>query len=202
MQVIPAGRGRAVALRRGGRIRVVNTHGTQVVDTWAFAQAAPVEHLSMAHCREVLQKIFFEPGDVLVTNRYTPILTVVADTSPGAHDTLIAACSRAMFRRAGRGDEHANCADNLREALAALGIGIGFTPGPWNLFMRAPVIEGRRIVFERPACRPGDYLELRAEMDCVLAFSACPDDVYPTNGGDGRPRDAHLLLVDGAAAAV
>ena len=59
---------------------------------------------------------------------------------------------------------------------------------------------GRRIAFERPNCRPGDYVELRAEMDCVLVFSACPDDVYPTNGGDGTPRDAHVGILDDAGA--
>jgi uncharacterized protein YcgI (DUF1989 family) len=36
---------------------------------------------------------------------------------------------------------------------------------------------------------------MRAEMDCLMVFSACPDDVYPTNGGDGTPVDAHVELV-------
>ncbi len=48
-------------------------------------------------------------------------------------------------------------------------------------------------------CEPGDYVELRAEIDCVVAFSACPDDVYRTNGGDGTPADAHFAIFDPAA---
>jgi len=31
----------------------------------------------------------------------------------------------------------------------------------------------------------------------VVAFSACPDDVYPTNGGDGAPTDAGFMVLDG-----
>lgn len=194
--VVPAGRGLAVSLEKGRRLRVVNTHGTQVVDTWAFLKDDPAELLSMEHCREVLQKIYFEPRDKLVTNAYRHILTLVGDTSPGRHDTLIAACSQAMYARAGHEGPHANCADNLAEALAPFGLRIGLTPSPWNLFMQAPVKKNGRITYTKPACAPGDYVELRAEADCIMAFSACPDDVYPTNGGDGQPRDVHLVIID------
>ena len=33
---IPARAGKAVPLAAGQRLRVINTHGQQVVDTWAF----------------------------------------------------------------------------------------------------------------------------------------------------------------------
>jgi hypothetical protein len=205
--VVPAGEGRCCRLARGATMSVVNTHGTQVVDTWAFPAAFPAasstalrgdtggpEFLSMEHCREVLKRIVFEPGDVLITNRYRPILTIVSDSSPGGHDTLIAACSEAMYTHAGRPPGHRNCADNLRNALAGMNMVFPFTPSPWNLFMIAAVIDGRAIDYRRPVSKPGDSVTVRAEMDCVVAVSACPDDVYPTNGGDGTPRDVLLRL--------
>lgn len=192
---VPAGRGLAVALAEGARLRVVNTPGTQVVDTWAFTMGDPYEYLSMEHCREVLQRIVFEPGDVLLSNRYRPMLEILADSSPGGHDTLIAACSREMYARAGCGQEHANCADNLAHVLEGHGHLIPFTPAPWNLFMLAPVQDGRTIDYVRPTSRTGDAVELKVLADCLMAFSACPDDLYPTNGGDGKPRDAHVELL-------
>ena len=204
--VVPAGEGRCCRLARGATLSVVNTHGTQVVDTWAFPvpgdaggdaggdRGGGPEFLSMEHCREVLKRIVFEAGDVLITNRYRPILTVLADTSPGGHDTLIAACSEAMYIQAGRPSGHRNCADNLRSALAGENLALPFTPSPWNLFMIAAVIDGRAIDYRRPHSRPGDSVTVRAEMDCLVAVSACPDDVYPTNGGDGTPRDVLLRL--------
>ncbi len=192
---IPARHGLAVPLTAGERLRVINTPGTQVVDTWAFPDADPTAFLSLEHCREVLQRIVFEPGDTLIDNRYRPLLTITADTSPGGHDTLIAACSRAMYVHAGVGADHANCADNLAAALATHGRSLPFTPSPWNLFMLAPVKDGRTIDYVRPTSRPGDYVEITAEADCLMAFSACPDDVYPTNGGDGTPQDAHVEVL-------
>lgn len=197
LYVVPAGQGLALTVRAGQHARIINTHGTQVVDTWAFVPENPGEFLSLEHCREVRQKILFDVGDRLVTNRYRPILTIVADTSPGEHDTLIAACSRPMFAMLGRAADHPNCTDNLHAALAGLGLRSAVTPSPWNLFMSAPVRGGRSIEFRRPTCRPGDYLELRADLNCVLVLSACPDDVYPTNGGNGAPADVHVLIHPG-----
>ncbi len=191
---VPAGQGLAVALRAGQTLRVVNSHGTQCVDSWAIVPGEPPEYLSMDHCREVLQTIYYVPGQTLVTDRYRALLEIRADTSPGRHDTLIAACNRELYARAGRGPDHPNCADNLAAALAPFGVHLGFTPQPWNLFMRAPVSEDGRIDYVRPPFSPGAYVELRALAHCIAAFSACPDDVYPTNGGDGRPRDAHLEI--------
>ncbi|MBT5434320.1 MAG: urea carboxylase-associated family protein [Alphaproteobacteria bacterium] len=191
---VPAAHGLAVPLQAGASLRVVNTPGTQVVDTWAFPDGVDGEFLSMEHCREVLQRIVFEPGDMLVTNRYRPLLEITGDTSPGGHDTLIAACSAAMYRHAGAGDDHANCADNLAAALAGHGRSCPGTPAPWNLFMQAPVIDGHRIAYVRPTAKPGDYVAIKALMDCLMVFSACPDDVYPTNGGDGTPRDVLIEL--------
>jgi uncharacterized protein YcgI (DUF1989 family) len=193
---VKAESGLAVPVARGQRLRVINTFGTQVVDTWAIAADNPVEYLSMEHCREVIQRIVFEPGDVLLTNQYRPILKITDDTSPGGHDTLIAACSEPMYRRAGAAPGHASCASNLAEALAARDLSLPFTPQPWNLFMIARVPDGRSIEYHRPLSKPGDYVELEALMDCILVFSACPDDVYPTNGGDGRARDVEVVLLD------
>ncbi len=195
---IPAGRGAAARLRAGQHLRVINTHGTQCVDTWAFVADDVSEFLSMEHSRSNLEKVYFETGDVLATNRYAPLLEIVADTSPGGHDTLIAACTEEMYTRAGRPAGHANCTDNLRAALAVLGVDAGRTPAPWNLFMLAPVEADGAIRFTRPTSAPGDYVELAALRDAIVAFSACPDDVYLTNGGDGSPADAHFAIFDPA----
>ena len=85
---IPARKGRAVALKAGQSIRIVNTHGHQVVDTWAFNANDLGEFLSMEHMRAAIDRIRPKPGDALVTNKRRPILTLVEDTSPGVHDTF------------------------------------------------------------------------------------------------------------------
>ena len=40
-----------------------------------------------------------QPGDVMVTSRRKPILTVIEDTGPGVHDTLVAACDHHLYEQ-------------------------------------------------------------------------------------------------------
>jgi len=40
--------------------------------------------------------------------------------------------------------------------------------------------------------KPGDYVVLRAEIDCVVAMSACPQDILPINGQGVKPTEAHF----------
>ena len=91
---IPARGGKAVRLARGQAVRVINTRGQQVVDTWAFRADDIAEFMSMEHSRVAIGRIIPGIGDTLVTNRRQPILTLTEDTSGGIHDTLFAACDR------------------------------------------------------------------------------------------------------------
>ncbi|MFI6582833.1 DUF1989 domain-containing protein [Embleya sp. NPDC050493] len=190
--IVPAGRGTAVDVRRGQTFRVVNTSGTQVVDLWAHARDEPGEYLGLSQCREVLQRIHFRPGDTLSTNRYRACLTVVDDTSGIDHDTLIAPCRTETYLNVGLPGTHRSCTANHAQALPQWPA--VDPPQPWNLFMTAEVEPGGKIVYKRPPFRPGMYVELRAEMDLMLVVSSCPDDHYPTNGGDGSPRDFEILV--------
>ena len=189
-ETIPARRGRAVRLRAGEQLRLINTHGTQVVDTWAFNAGDMAECMSMEHSRVAIGGVFPRPGDIMVTNKRQPIVTLVEDTSPGIHDTLIAACDRWRYILLGAGDDHDNCEDNLHAALAELDLKAPKTPSPWNMWMNIPVGSGGSVSFEPGVASPGDYVVLQAEMDLVLAFSCCPQDILPINGVACNPVDA------------
>lgn len=193
---IPARRGKAVRLLRGQSVRVVNTYGQQVVDTWAFNLTDIGEFMSMEHSRIAIERIMPQIGDALVTNRRRPILRLVADTSGGVHDTLIAACDRWRYESLGCPVYHDNCADNLAAALGEFALAPPETPSPLNLFMNIPVIDGNRIAILPPVSAAGSYVTLLAEMDCLVAFSACPQDMVPVNGAAMTPTSAHLEILD------
>ena len=192
---IPARRGKASLVARGQSVRVINTHGQQVVDTWAFRRGDLTEFMSMEHSRTSLGRIIPAVGQSMVTNRRRPILTLAGDTSGGIHDTLLAACDRYRYELLGCEEYHDNCTDNLAAALAELGLTPPETPSPWNLFMNIPVAPDGSVGFEPPVSRPGDHLTLRAEMDCVVVFSACPQDIVPINGVDCVPTEAHFQVI-------
>jgi hypothetical protein len=198
--VIPARHGKAFSIDRGQAAKLINTHGQQVLDTWAFNRDDLGEYLSMDQTRSINSTIYIKTGSTLVTNHRRPILTILEDTSPGRHDTLLCACNRAIYTELGVTTYHRNCVDNLHEALGALGLSVPFTPAPLNLFMNIPVKGDGAIERLAPASRPGDYILLRAEIDLVLVLSACPQDITLINGG--QPTDAHVQILEAAATRV
>lgn len=199
LQTIPAGHGRALHLAAGRTVRLVNTHGTQVVDCWAWNAADLSEHMSMEASRVWTQRLNPVVGDSFVTTLRRPILTLVEDTSPGVHDTFMAACDCHRYRVLGVKDYHRNCLDNMHEALAELGLKAPVSIlASFNVFMNIAVQpDGRTLLTGPTPCRPGDSISLRAEMDCVVAFSACPQDIVPIQGGAANtPREAHFEIID------
>ena len=101
LEAIPARLGRAFRMAAGQCIEVVNPHGTQVADTWAFNTQDPFEYLAMDQTRSVNSTILIRPGTMLVSNRRRPMLVLREDTSPGVHDTLLCACNDAIYRELG-----------------------------------------------------------------------------------------------------
>ncbi len=191
---VPARRGKAVIVDKGARIRVINTHGQQVVDTWAFNRSDLHEFMSMEHSRANLSRILPRVGDSMCTNRRRSILTIVEDDSGGIHDTLIAACDRHRYELLGAVGHHDNCTDNLRTSLEELGLQSPETPSPWNLFMNIPVQADGSVLFLPPVSKAGSSITLRADMDVVVVFSACPQDMVPINGASCIPMGVHVAI--------
>lgn len=191
-EVIPARHGKATRLKQGRTVTVINTSGTQVVDTWAFCAEDMGHFMSMEHSRVWNGRLCAPVGGQYVTNRREPILRVIADDSPGIHDTLMAACDLRRYELMGCEGYHRNCHDNMTEALAELGLAAPVPPAPLNLFMNIPVHADQTLEQGAPSGKPGNSIALRAERDCIVVFSACPQDRTPINGN--MPTDAHFRI--------
>jgi uncharacterized protein YcgI (DUF1989 family) len=191
---IPARSGKAARVSAGQRIKVINTSGTQVVDAWAFNALDLTEWMSMEASRASFMKLTPAVGDTFVTTQRRPIMTLIEDTSGCAHDTLMAPCDRWRYGLLGVEGYHENCRDNLNAALANLSVVIRATPPSLNLFMNIPWTADGRLEWGEPVSSPGSYVVFRAEMDLVVALSACPQDILPINGRSGRTTDAHFII--------
>lgn len=192
---IRGGHGRAVPLRRGERLKLVNTFGSQVVDTWALSLADTSEYLSVEHTRRMIGGLFPREGDKLYSNRRTEMLLLEEDTSPGLHDMLLACCDKWLYKFYGCPPGHRNCRDNFLDALFAAGFDATSVPNPLNLWMNIPVSNSRDIAIGTPLSKAGDHVVLEALIDAIVVLSACPMDVTPINGDDRTPKSVHFQVI-------
>ncbi|MCJ1386124.1 hypothetical protein MMC17_009249 [Xylographa soralifera] len=213
-KIISARSGVFACLQAGQQVKITNPSGKQVVDLWAFA--APrgpsvifgFKFLSMCHTRSSLMKLTLSLDDSLTDNERMPMLSLIEDTSGGAHDLLFAACDKYRYRQLGVEGYHQSCSDNLKAQLKEASLesnkllssvlydAIGqasstvehWTPDPLNLFMNVPVKalehgKGGKLALEAPACPQGGYVVLQAEQECVVIMSACPMDLSSIYNG-------------------
>ena len=194
--VVPAREGRAARMSRGQRFRVVDVEGGQVGDLFAFASADVGEYASAEHTRVGISRLFPRVGETFLSNRRRPVLTLLDDTSPGHHDMLCAACDPTRYAALGVEGWHASCQENLEQAMAALGFPGVEVPQPINLFMNIGVREDGVMAWAPARSRPGDYVELRAEMELIVVLSSCPQDLVPISSGGLSALAIELLAIE------
>jgi uncharacterized protein YcgI (DUF1989 family) len=179
---VEARTGTAFVLNRGGRFRLIDVEGRQVSDLVVFRAAETAERFSPGNTRKLNRALKIGKGQVLYSTRCRPLLTITEDTV-GEHDFLFSSCSAYDYRvRFGLTTPHASCLTILAELLAPHGIGEAMIPDPFNIFQRTIITPDFRLETVEPISRVGDHVEFRAEDDCLVAVTACPQDQNPCNG--------------------
>ncbi len=194
---IPPRCGMAVRVKAGQTLEISNPEGFQVCDFWIFSADDLGEYSSMEHLHTSLLSIFPKVGDGVTSNKRANMMTLTHDTSPGVHDTVVASCDHARYQQLGCDSYHDNCADNLRQAMIAIGLRAPAIPAPFNLWMNVPVQADGSVSFEPPVSKPGDTMTFHAEMDVIAVMSACPQDVTPVNGVGTSPARLEFCVLGG-----
>ncbi|MDM9625501.1 urea carboxylase-associated family protein [Rhizobium sp. S152] len=195
-ETVPASRGRAFQMKAGQFAVITNTHGNQVVDTWALAAEDRFETSSLDHTRSVNSNIFFTEGMALISSRRRAMLTMIRDSAKVRHDTLLCPCNHELYQQLGCQEYHRSCTDNFHEAISEYGIELPQTPASLNLFMNVPVTDDGTVDRVPPDTAAGDFVVLRAEIDLLLVLSACPQDITLINGPSRTPKDIAVRIVD------
>ncbi|KAI6823813.1 hypothetical protein KC332_g8558 [Hortaea werneckii] len=185
--------------------------GYQAYNATHAPDAPAMEYMSMPHTRSGTLHIRPKVNDTLYSNLREPMMVLVEDSSPGIHDTLMAACDPQRYQGLGvqNWEQHGSCAENLVLALKELNeraglkgakaigaeVTINAVPAPLNLFMNIPWDEDGDLGFKAPKGKEGDYVRLKAERDVVVVMSACPQDILDINSK--KPTDAHFVVEGG-----
>ena len=182
-------------LPRGARLRLIDLEGSQAVDFLCYNAADPSDRYCAADTMKIAGSIFVGKGTRLYSDMGNVLFTVMED-SCGRHDTIGGCCSRESNRvRYGVADGP-NCRDNFLRGLAKFGMGKTDIVANLNFFMSVPVQPDGGMAIAEGHSNPGDHIELRAEMDVLVALSNCPQVNNPAN--NYRPTPIRLIVTQPA----
>ncbi len=181
---------------RGGQI--VRLSAKTIIDFVAFDLSDFSEAFDQAPTKEENSSIYLREGHLMMSRTGRPLMTLIHDgfRDIGTHDLQFGMCGRARHQRAaaeGRLNEYLHggdiqipdhgCAENLTSALKPWGLKYTNIPSPVNFFQNM-AIHSETGIMQRTQIRPEIpvNIDLLAEKDLLVAFSACPDMASKTGG--------------------
>jgi urea carboxylase-associated protein 1 len=185
---VAAGDGALVPVPAGGRLRIVDLHGNQAVDTLLYDAADVANRYSAFDTMRAQGAVFLTTGSRLLSTRLDE-LAVITDDTCGRHDTVGGACSQeSNVIRYGEHTRHQHaCRQTFLRYGAAAGIGQRELGHNINFFMNVPVTASGGLKFDDGLSAPGKYVELTASRDVLVLISNCPQINNPCNGWDPTP---------------
>ena len=190
--VIPGKSGAALVVRKGETLRVIDVEGHQVADFICFNEHDHSSFLSAGKTRMNAFKVRISEGDRLFSNRNEVMFTITKDTV-GAHDLLFPPCNRWLYEHVLDQPGATGCLEILSGVLGPYCIDEGAVPDPFNLFMKTHVEPNNELVIDLPDSQAGDYIELTAEMDCLVGVTACPEETTDCNGGHSTAIELRMV---------
>ncbi len=166
--------GVGLQLTRGQVLMIIDPRGEQVSDVVAFARIDTSERLSSGRSLDYNNTVYLTTGHILYSNRSNPMFTILED-KVGKHDFLLTPCSPETFEILYEDHQgyHPSCFENLTQNLERFGVGEDDIPTTFNVFMNVEVLRSGEIVIGPPLSKPGDFIDLRAEMNLVVGITAC-----------------------------
>jgi len=184
--VVAPGEPWSSVLRKGEILRIIDMEGQQAVDFICFNALDTKETYDNTVTVRLAARPFLRKGDVLYSNLANPMFTMVEDTI-GNHDTICGCCSAEINYLRYKVKDTPSCRANFLRELAKYGLDSRSLVPNINLFMNIPIDANGELQIRAPLSRPGDHVDLAAEMDCLAMISNCPQILNPANNFNPTP---------------
>lgn len=185
---IPAERPWSYAIRRGQKLRIIDSEGQQAVDALLYDLSDPQERYSAQDTVRVQGAAYIELGTKLISNRGRVMARITAD-SCGRHDTSAGCCScESNAVRFGEATKYQHaCRENFVLELSKHGLGKRDIPANLNFFMNVPIDPSGKFTVVDGISEPGNYVDITMESDVLFVISNCPQVNNPCNGFNPTP---------------
>jgi len=187
-ETIPGGWYWSAVLLRGQTLRVVNTAGSSSVSALLWNAHEPSDRFNAADTVKVQWTVRVGAGLLLLSDMGRAMASITGDS--GARHDLLAGGSTAASnaRRYGPGTRR-NTRDNFLLAAAKHGLDRRDIPPCLTLFADVRTDANERLAWHGTGAA-GDAVDLRAEMDLLVALSNCPHPLDPSPVYAPQPVDA------------
>lgn len=173
-------------IRKGEILRIVDMEGQQAVDFICFNAKNVNETYDNTVTVRLASRPFLRKGDVLYSNLANPMFMMIEDTI-GNHDTICGCCSAEINFLRYQVKNTPSCRANFLRELSKHGLDSRSLVPNVNFFMNIPFDANGEFQFKAPLSRPGDHVDLAAEMDCLAMISNCPQILNPANNFNPTP---------------
>jgi uncharacterized protein YcgI (DUF1989 family) len=194
--IIPKGEGKAFEVLKGRVFRVIDLEGKQVGDMTLlnlrdfrekFSSQVTVATNGMSFKKA--EKLYSGPPGMNVMAR-------VIEDKVGTH-WIHGRCTRLYYQTYHGTDDHRSCQQNIADALNPYGLSEYDVPfGTFNIFMNVEVDKDCHFKFHPPLSKKGDYIDFLAEMDILVAISACPETETVVNEYAIKPLKVEIYQRD------
>jgi hypothetical protein len=164
---------------RGQSLRVINEQATPGISALFWNAQDTSERFNPGDTIKVQWTARISRGHLLLSDMGRAMLSVTEDTS-GYNDLIANATTRKAFaRKYGEDGYRRNTHDNFVLAAGKHGM-MQHDVGPCISFF-APVVtdDAGKFSWQADVMKPGAYVDLRAEMDLIVALSNCPHYLSP-----------------------
>lgn len=172
---------------RGQTIRIVNDGATQGVSALLWSAADTSERYNAGDTVKVQWTARLSRGKLLLSDMGR-VLASITDDSCGFHDSIAGASTRASDdAKFGPDPVRRNSRENFILAAGKHGLGPRDVGPCMTFFAPVTVDKKGKFVWQDKALAAGQYVDLRAEMDVILALSNCPHPLSPARKWQAKP---------------
>lgn len=199
---LPGGGLWSAVLRRHRTLRLTDLEGGANVSLMAWNAAAPADRLNLPDTLKAQYTAKLTRGHVLMSDMGRALLSITADTV-GWHDPLGGHSDASDVRKKygersyqeARNGWFRNARDNFLIETGKHGLSPRDLTANVNFFSRLDAAADGSLSFHTGNSAPGDSVDLRAEMDVLIALTSCqhPLDPHPQYA----PKPVRLSVLSG-----
>ncbi len=193
--IVAAGKPWSGRIAKDDVLRLVDLEGQQAIDFLCYSADDPEERYHAPNTIKIPGQIYLGKGSSLWSVRARKMMTIIEDTC-GGHDTIFGCCSFALDEVRYGATNPSCCQQNFELELARHGLGPRDVVPNINFFMRVPVTADGQAMIVDGISKPGDYVDLRADMDVLAVLSNCPETLNPATGSGPTPIRAIIYRPD------